>query len=181
MAILNSMSQIFAPSIFYMIYFFQSCGLHIEGPWHLNVRRCPGSQLLQELKKMDDKALLVEVQLLESKTYHALSNLPKARAALTSARTTANAIYCPPKLQAALDMQSGRNFVAPHDRTCRWCWPAEGCLSLQESFMQQRRKTGRLRIPISTRPLRAMTPSTAPEPSRPSNICCCAKSCSMRE
>uniref|UniRef100_A0A8C2ZG76 Proteasome 26S subunit, non-ATPase 11 n=1 Tax=Cyclopterus lumpus TaxID=8103 RepID=A0A8C2ZG76_CYCLU len=64
-------------------------------------------RLLQELKKMDDKALLVEVQLLESKTYHGLSNLPKARAALTSARTTANAIYCPPKLQAALDMQSG--------------------------------------------------------------------------
>lgn len=36
-----------------------------------------GSQLLKELKKMDDKNLLVEVQLLESKTYHALSNLAK--------------------------------------------------------------------------------------------------------
>lgn len=65
------------------------------------------AELLKEMKKMDDKSLLVEIQLLESKTYYDLSNLQKARAALTSARTTANAIYCPQKMQAELDLQSG--------------------------------------------------------------------------
>ncbi|TPX67882.1 hypothetical protein SpCBS45565_g03487 [Spizellomyces sp. 'palustris'] len=65
------------------------------------------SSLLKELKRLDDKNVLMEVQLLESRAYHALRNLAKSRAALTSARTSANSIYCPPLMQAQLDMQSG--------------------------------------------------------------------------
>jgi 26S proteasome regulatory subunit N6 len=76
--------------------------------------------------------VLTEVHLLESRVNHALANMPKSKvrllrtsargrerklrevcgssrsqAALTSARTAANSIYCPPLLQAQLDMQSG--------------------------------------------------------------------------
>ena len=66
-----------------------------------------GTQLLRELKKVDDKNLLLKVLLCEAEIYHALGNLGKARAALTTARTTANSMYVSPKLQGALDLQAG--------------------------------------------------------------------------
>src|SRR5271170_131155 len=73
------------------------------------------NSLLRELKRLDDKLVLVEVQLLESRVYHALGNVAKGRAALTSARTSAASVYTPPLLQAGLDMQSGKLHAEDKD------------------------------------------------------------------
>ncbi|KAJ3413183.1 26S proteasome regulatory subunit rpn6 [Chytridiales sp. JEL 0842] len=81
-------------------------GLYLENKMYADSLSLIAS-LNKELKRLDDKAVLMEVQLLESRVHHACRNLPKARAALTSARTSANSIYCPPLIQAALDMMSG--------------------------------------------------------------------------
>lgn len=73
------------------------------------------NSLLKELKRLDDKLVLVEVQLLESRVYHALGNVAKGRSALTSARTSAASVYTPPLLQAGLDMQSGKLHAEDKD------------------------------------------------------------------
>ncbi|KAJ8583149.1 PCI-domain-containing protein [Rhizopogon salebrosus TDB-379] len=78
--------------------------------------------LLTELKRLDDKMILTEVHLLESRVYRGIGNLAKAKAALTSARTAANSIYCPPHLQAALDLQSGVLHAEDKDYTTAYSY-----------------------------------------------------------
>ena len=63
--------------------------------------------LHSEVKKLDDKLLLVEILVVESKINISLHNIPKAKVSLTSAKSNANAIHCPFLLQAEIDMISG--------------------------------------------------------------------------
>eukprot|EP00808_Paulinella_micropora_P025246 g26839.t1 len=65
------------------------------------------SKLVKEVKKFDDKLLLIEIHLIASYVHYALRNLPKAKGELTAARTNANATNCPPKLQAEIDKMAG--------------------------------------------------------------------------
>lgn len=82
---------------------YVSSGKITEGQQLLN-------RLLYEVKKLDDKLLLVEVHLLDAELNFKIKNTPKSRAALTAARTNANAIHCPPTLQGQLDLQVGRSI-----------------------------------------------------------------------
>lgn len=114
------------------------------------------------------------------------------RAALTSGRTTANGIYCPPKLQAALDMQSGIQSCYSTDclvasfskeekkiiNKCHLCYDLSfdflrnlcyASLTDSELFFLKAfsmlRMSGILKrpIPISTKPLKDMIPLIAPK------------------
>jgi 26S proteasome regulatory subunit N6 len=66
--------------------------------------------------------VLTEVHLLESRVYRGIGNFPKAKAALTSSRTAANSIYCPPHLQAQLDLQSGILHAEDKDYTTAYSY-----------------------------------------------------------
>jgi 26S proteasome regulatory subunit N6 len=69
------------------------------------------SRLTAELRKVDHKSQLIEVHLIESRTFRGLGDFNRAKAALTAARTNAAAVYVSPTLQGQLDVESGILFT----------------------------------------------------------------------
>lgn len=65
------------------------------------------NKLLKEIKTLDNKLLLVELHMLESRIQHNLRNIPKAKAALTACRASASSLYVNPDLHTNIDLQAG--------------------------------------------------------------------------
>ncbi|RVW27456.1 26S proteasome non-ATPase regulatory subunit 11-like [Vitis vinifera] len=65
------------------------------------------SGLIKEVRRLDDKASSCGHRFVGEQTPLFSEKPPKAKAALTAARTAANAIYVPPAQQGTIDLQSG--------------------------------------------------------------------------
>ncbi|KJH43501.1 PCI domain protein [Dictyocaulus viviparus] len=68
--------------------------------------------LTTELKKMEDRELLMEVTLEESRSAFALKNYAKAKSSLILARSNATGTFVSTQMQATLDLQSGILYSA---------------------------------------------------------------------
>ncbi len=112
--------------------------------------------ILYEVKKADDKLLLVELHLLESKINYKIKNYAKAKASLTASRANSNNVYCQPSLIAEIDLMSGTLYSQEQDYKTAYSYFYEALDPLMY---------------IQFYVVVAMIPALLPA----SNTCCCAR------
>eukprot|EP00826_Nyctotherus_ovalis_P002584 TRINITY_DN10521_c0_g1_i1.p1 TRINITY_DN10521_c0_g1~~TRINITY_DN10521_c0_g1_i1.p1 ORF type:complete len:355 (+),score=142.29 TRINITY_DN10521_c0_g1_i1:184-1248(+) len=71
--------------------------------------------VLYEVRKLEDMLLLVDINLVATKIYLALENVPKAKASLTAVKTAATTVNLQPAVQADIDLLSGYIAAEEHD------------------------------------------------------------------
>ncbi|CAD2093966.1 26S proteasome regulatory subunit RPN6, putative [Plasmodium vinckei lentum] len=72
-------------------------------------------RLLKEVKKVDDKALLLELYIVETKIYMLLKNSTKMKASLTFAKNIANTINTAIYINSEIDLLSGILYIYEKD------------------------------------------------------------------
>ena len=72
-------------------------------------------QVTESAKEIDDKRLLVECFLLESKLIYESHNLTRSKASLTACRASANMVHIPSALQAEIEFTAGKIHLAEKD------------------------------------------------------------------
>lgn len=70
--------------------------------------------VLYEVRKLEDMLLLVDINLVATKIYLALENVPKAKASLTAVKTAATTVNLQPAVQADIDLLSG--YIAAEEQ-----------------------------------------------------------------
>ena len=97
------------------------------------------------MKRLDDKNLLIEIQIIESRVYYELHNVARAKGALTGARAAANATYCPPLLQAEIDQLGGMLCAEERDFKTAFSYFYEAFETYQISDGYEEEATGCLK------------------------------------
>jgi 26S proteasome regulatory subunit N6 len=92
--------------------------------------------ILVEVRKADDKLLLVELYLLESKINYRIKNFAKAKASLTASRANANNVYCQPSIIAEIDLMSGILYAQDRDYKTSYSYFYEALEPLMYLFAQ---------------------------------------------
>lgn len=71
--------------------------------------------VIKDARAIDDKHLLVEAHLLETKLQFKMENMPKAKSALTACRANSNSVFCSTLLIAEIETTAGMIHIFEND------------------------------------------------------------------